>query len=206
MPKVHYLDCMLRALLIISAAVFGASCATTQSERYILAQNPSVEFRTHFRKGAKRSTYTQDFQVISTMLVMDSNGSLKRHMLHTLDGTQFSQRSGGRLLIPNGSIEVPDSLYHLSGIPVYPLLVPKINVLPEGSSVRTTASTAPAGDLIEVEWTCTLRTPRQRQYLARYEVTTAELRYAKIRGRWTLESVEYSEREYVQRWNRVPRK
>lgn len=139
------------------------------------------------------------------MLGMDRQGSLRRHVLVTADGTQVSHREGGTLHLPSGQIPVPDSLYHLSGLTAVPLLVPQIIELPEGATVRTTASTAPAGDLTEVEWLCSLRTPTQRHYVARYEVTTAELRYAKIRGRWTLESAEYSEREYVQRWNRVPR-
>lgn len=204
-PKVHYLECMLRALLIFSAAVLGASCATTQTEQYALAQNPSIQHSTSLRKGANGTVFIQEYVGISSMLGMDRQGSLRRHVLVTADGTQVSHREGGTLHLPSGQIPVPDSLYHLSGLTAVPLLVPQIIELPEGATVRTTASTAPAGDLTEVEWLCSLRTPTQRHYVARYEVTTAELRYAKIRGRWTLESAEYSEREYVQRWNRVPR-
>jgi len=140
------------------------------------------------------------------MLGMDRQGSLRRHILVTAGESQTSRREGEKLVIPSGIVPVPDSLYHLSGLTTYPLIVPKIASLPSGATARTAASSAPSGDLVEVEWTCTLRTPKQRHYVARYEVTTAELRYAKIRGRWTLESVEYSERSYVQRWNRIPRR
>lgn len=138
------------------------------------------------------------------MIGMDRHGNLQRHVVVTAEGTQASYREGKNLVIPSGSVPVPDSLYHLSGLTSYPLIVPKIRTLILGTTARTTASSAPSGDLVEVEWTCTLRAPKERHYVARYEVTAAELRYAKIRGRWILESVEYSEREYVHRWNRVP--
>jgi hypothetical protein len=137
---------------------------------------------------------------------MDPNGSLIQHVISTIEGLQRSQIKDGELLIPNGRISVPDSLYHLSGITAYPLIVPKIKSLSTGAATKTTASTAPSGDLVEIEWLCTRRTPTERHYIARFEVTTAELRYAKTGSRWTLESAEYSEREFVQRWNRIPRR
>ncbi|MEY3928168.1 MAG: hypothetical protein RJA97_1175 [Bacteroidota bacterium] len=197
---------MLRTLLTFSAVLLWASCSSTHSERYALAQNPSIELRTSLRKDAKGYVFIQEYQGISTMLGMDRQGSLRRHILATAGESQTSRREGEKLVIPSGIVPVPDSLYHLSGLTTYPLIVPKIASLPSGATARTTASSAPSGDLVEVEWTCTLRAPKQRHYVARYEVTAAELRYAKIRGRWTLESVEYSERSYVQRWNRIPRR
>lgn len=206
MPKVHYLECMLRTLQLLFLAALMASCASTHSERYALAQNPRIELQTSVRKSSKGQVFVQEYQGITSMIGMDRYGNLRRHVVMTADGPQASYREGKNLVIPSGSVPVPDSLYHLSGLTAYPLIVPKITSLPAGATARTMASSAPSGDLVEVEWTCTLRAPKQRHYVARYEVTAAELRYAKIRGRWTLESVEYSEREYVQRWNRVPRR
>jgi len=176
------------------------------SERYALAQNPTIELATSLRKDAKGYVFIQKYQGISTMLGMDRQGSLRRHVIFTAGESQTSHREGEKLVIPSGIVPVPDSLYHLSGLTAYPLIVPKIMSLQSGETARTTASSAPSGDLVDVEWTCILRGPKQRHYVARYEVTAAELRYAKIRGRWTLESVEYSEREFVQRWDRIPRR
>lgn len=197
---------MLRTLQLLFVAAALASCASFHSERYALAQNPRIELQTSVRKSTKGQVFVQEYQGITTMIGMDRHGNLRRHVLVTAEGAQTSRRDGEMLLIPSGSVPVPDSLYHLSGLTAYPLIVPKITSLLVGAIARTTASSAPSGDLVEVEWTCTLRAPKERHYVARYEVTAAELRYAKIRGRWTLKSVEYSEREYVQRWNRIPRR
>jgi len=197
---------MLRSIQLLFLAALMASCASRHSERYAMVQNPRVELQTSIRKSTKGKVFVQEYQGITSMLGMDRHGNLRRHVLVTAEGAQTSRRDGEMLLIPSGSVPVPDSLYHLSGLTAYPLIVPKITSLPAGATARTAASSAPSGDLVEVEWTCTLRAPKERHYVARYEVPAAELRYAKIRGRWTLESVEYSEREYVQRWNRVPRR
>jgi hypothetical protein len=197
---------MLRTLSIVFTAAILTSCASSHSERYALAQNPTIELRTTSGRGAQGRVFIQEYQGIASMVGMDRDGNLRRHVLVTAGENHTSLRDGSVLRIPNGTVPVPDSLYHLSGIPAYPLLIQKLKSLAEGSTARITASSAPSGDLVDVEWICTKRTARQRHYIARYEVTTAELRYAKIRGRWTLESAEYSEREYVQRWNRIPRR
>jgi hypothetical protein len=137
---------------------------------------------------------------------MDRRGNLLGHELTAGSQVLSSRRAGSVLILPAGQIPSPDSLYHLSALAVMPLLLPKIQSLPLGLSTQVSASTAPSGDLVSVEWICTARSKRERRYLARYEVTTADLKYTKQRCRWALQSAEYRDREYVQRWNRIPRR
>jgi hypothetical protein len=89
---------------------------------------------------------------------------------------------------------------------VLPVLVPELRNLDYGAQHTSRASTAPAGDLVEIQWICSQRNRTERHYVARFEVTTAELRYERRWGRWRLASAEYSEREFVQRWNRIPKR
>lgn len=197
---------MHRWLLWVLSVLLLASCSIRRSDRYVLVQNPQVEQKTALVRRPRSAAFHQSFTGIGNWVGMDRHGSLVRHVLTAAGQAYPSRREGNQLILPQGSIPAPEHLYHLSSLMVLPLLVPDLRSLTPDREWRHFATTAPSGDLVEVTWISTLRTPRQRYFVARYEVTTAELRYAKHHGRWTLESAEYSEREFVQRWNRVPRR
>ena len=196
---------MHRGGLWVFSALLLASCSFRRSDRYALAQNPQVEQKTTLVRRPRSAAFQQSFQDITNGVGMDRNGNLLRHVLTASGQAYPSRREGSQLILPQGSVPAPERLYHLSSLIALPLLVPELRALADRGEWTHFASTAPAGDLVEVRWQCTLRTRNARHYVARYEVTAAELRYAQICGRWTLESAEYSEREFVQRWNRIPR-
>lgn len=196
---------MHRGGLWVFSALLLASCSVRRSDRYALAQNPQVEQKTTLVRRPRSAAFQQSFQDITNGVGMDRNGNLLRHVLTASGHAYPSRREGSQLILPQGSVPAPERLYHLSSLIALPLLVPELRALADRGEWTHFASTAPAGDLVEVRWQCTLRTRNARHYVARYEVTAAELRYAQICGRWTLESAEYSEREFVQRWNRIPR-
>ncbi len=196
---------MHRGGLWVFSALLLASCSVRRSDRYALAQNPQVEQKTTLVRRPRSAAFQQSFQDITNGVGMDRNGNLLRHVLTASGQAYPSRREGSQLILPQGSVPAPERLYHLSSLIALPLLVPELRALADRGEWTHFASTAPAGDLVEVRWQCTLRTRNARHYVARYEVTAAELRYAQICGRWTLESAEYSEREFVQRWNRIPR-
>lgn len=175
-------------------------------DRFELEQNPHVSQETTLRRGPRSAAFTQTFTGIKNEVGMDRLGNLRRHVLWSGPNAQTSYREGLELVLPFGRIPAPENLYHLSSLSAMPLLVPELRRLDQGQECTNQAATAPAGDLVEVQWRCTLRTKRQRHFVARYEVTTAEFRYERHHGRWRLASAEYSEREFVQRWNRVPRR
>lgn len=197
---------MLQLARALGATILISACTTVHSERYALVQNGALELRTTLRQRPSSATYLQDFGTIENQTGMDRQGGLRRHVLRSGDQTFASVRRGEELHLPQGIVPAPAKVYHLSTLAALPVLVPELRALGQNSATQTMATTAPSGDMVAVAWTCILRTPKERHYVARYEVTTAELRYAKIRGRWTLESAEYSEREFVQRWNRIPRR
>ena len=196
---------MHRGGLWVFSALLLASCSVRRSDRYALAQNPQVEQKTTLVRRPRSAAFQQSYQDITNGVGMDRNGNLLRHVLTASGQAYPSRREGSQLILPQGSVPAPERLYHLSSLIALPLLVPELRALADRGEWTHFASTAPAGDLVEVRWQCTLRTRNARHYVARYEVTAAELRYAQICGRWTLESAEYSEREFVQRWNRIPR-
>ena len=197
---------MHRGILWVLIALLWTSCSVRRSDRYALAQNPQVEQKTTLVRRPRSAAFQQSFQGITNGVGMDPHGNLLRHVLTASGQAYPSRREGSQLILPQGSVPTPERLYHLSSLIALPLLVPELRALEDRGEWTHFASTAPAGDFVEVRWRCTLRTRNARHYLVRYEVTVAELRYAKIRGRWTLESAEYREREFVQRWNRIPRR
>ncbi|MFZ9155664.1 MAG: hypothetical protein ACO27L_02445 [Schleiferiaceae bacterium] len=197
---------MLRVLFWLLAGGVLASCGTSHLDRYALDQNPNVTLTTHFRRGPRSAAFTQTFTGIKNEVGMDRHGNLRRHVLWSGATAQSSYREGQELVLPLGRIPAPTSLYHVSSLSVLPLLAPEIRRLAADQECTNQAATAPAGDLVEIQWRCTVHNPRERHYVARYEVTTAELRYERHFGRWRLASAEYSERGFVQRWNRIPRR
>jgi hypothetical protein len=197
---------MLRGFILLLAAVLALGCSAPQIGRFALEQNPSQIMTMELYRSRSSSRFVQSYPGLVNRVEMDRGGNLLRHELTAGSQVLSSRRAGSVLILPAGQVPSPDSLYHLSALAVMPLLLPKIQSLPLGSSAQVSASTAPSGDLVSVEWLCTARSKRERRYLARYEVTTADLRYANQRGRWALQSAEYRDREYVQRWNRIPRR
>jgi hypothetical protein len=197
---------MLRGFILLLAAVLASGCSAPQIGRFALEQNPSQIMTLELYRSRSSSRFVQSYPGLVNRVEMDRRGNLLGHELTAGSQVLSSRRAGSVLILPAGQIPSPDSLYHLSALAVMPLLLPKIQSLPLGSSAQVSASMAPSGDLVSVEWLCTARSKRERRYLARYEVTTADLRYAKQRGRWALQSAEYRDREYVQRWNRIPRR
>jgi hypothetical protein len=197
---------MLRGFILLLAAVLASGCSAPQIGRFALEQNPSQIMTMELYRSRSSSRFVQSYPGLVNRVEMDRGGNLLRHELTAGSQVLSSRRAGSVLILPAGQVPSPDSLYHLSALAVMPLLLPKIQSLPLGSSAQVSASTAPSGDLVSVEWLCTARSKRERRYLARYEVTTADLRYANQRGRWALQSAEYRDREYVQRWNRIPRR
>lgn len=197
---------MLRGSILLLAAVLASGCSAPQIGRFALEQDPSQIMVMELYQSRRASSFVQSYPGLVNRVEMDRRGNLLRHELTAGSQVLSSRREGFELILPAGKVPSPDSLYHLSALAVMPLLLPKILSLPLGSSAQVNASTAPSGDLVSVEWLCTARSKRERRYLARYEVTTADLRYTKQRGRWALQSAEYREREYVQRWNRIPRR
>lgn len=197
---------MLRGSILLLAAVLASGCSAPQIGRFALEQDPSQIMVMELYQSRRASSFVQSYPGLVNRVEMDRRGNLLRHELTAGSQVLSSRREGFELILPAGKVPSPDSLYHLSALAVMPLLLPKILSLPLGSSAQVNASTAPSGDLVSVEWLCTARSKSERRYLARYEVTTADLRYTKQRGRWALQSAEYREREYVQRWNRIPRR
>jgi hypothetical protein len=197
---------MLRGFILLLAAMLASGCSAPQIGRFALEQNPSQIMTLELYRSRSSSRFVQSYPGLVNRVEMDRRGNLLGHELTAGSQVLSSRRAGSVLILPAGQIPSPDSLYHLSALAVMPLLLPKIQSLPLGSSAQVSASTAPSGDLVSVEWLCTARSKRERRYLARYEVTTADLRYANQRGRWALQSAEYRDREYVQRWNRIPRR
>jgi hypothetical protein len=197
---------MLRVLFWLLAGGILASCTLRQTEHYALAQNPNVQQTATLLRRPSGAAYVQSYPGITNSVGMDRRGTLRRHQLLTGEGLQTSTVDGGELILPLGRVPAPLDLKHLSSLAVLPLLVPELQGLALDAQYVHPASTAPAGDFVEVEWRCTRRTATERHYVARYEVTTAELRYERQLGRWRLASAEYSDREFVQRWNRIPRR
>jgi hypothetical protein len=197
---------MLRGSILLLAAVLASGCSAPQIGWFALEQNPSQIMVLELYRSRGASSFVQSYPGLVNRVEMDRRGNLLRHELTAGSQVLSSRREGFELILPAGQVPSPDSLYHLSALAALPLLLPKIQSLPLGSSAQVSASTAPSGDLVSVEWLCTARSKRERRYLARYEVTTADLRYAKRRGQWALQSGEYRDREYVQRWNRIPRR
>jgi hypothetical protein len=197
---------MLRGFILLLAAVLASGCSAPQIGRFALEQNPSQIMTMELYRSRCASRFVQSYPGLVNRVEMDRRGNLLGHELTAGSQVLSSRRAGYELILPAGQIPSPDSLYHLSALAVMPLLLPKIQSLPLGLSTQVSASTAPSGDLVSVEWICTARSKRERRYLTRYEVTTADLKYTKQRGRWALQSAEYRDREYVQRWNRIPRR
>jgi hypothetical protein len=197
---------MLRGFILLLAAVLASGCSAPQIGRFALDQNPSQIMTLELYRSRSSSRFVQSYPGLVNRVEMDRRGNLLRHELTAGSQVLSSRREGFVLILPEGQVPSPDSLYHLSAIAALPLLLPKIQSLPLGLSTQVSASTAPSGDLVSVEWLCTARSKRERRYLARYEVTTADLKYTKQRCRWALQSAEYRDREYVQRWNRIPRR
>jgi hypothetical protein len=197
---------MLRGFILLLAAMLASGCSAPQIGRFALEQNPSQIMTMELYRSRSSSRFVQSYPGLVNRVEMDRRGNLLGHELTAGSQVLSSRRAGSVLILPAGQIPSPDSLYHLSALAVMPLLLPKIQSLPLGSSAQVSASTAPSGDLVSVEWLCTARSKRERRYLTRYEVTTADLKYTKQRGRWALQSAEYRDREYVQRWNRIPRR
>ncbi|MEY2972093.1 MAG: hypothetical protein RL738_934 [Bacteroidota bacterium] len=197
---------MLRILLWFFAGGILTACTTRRTEHYALAQNPSVLHSATLHRRPSGAAFKQSYPGITNWVGMDRLGNLRRHQLATGEGIQTSYVDRGELVLPLGRVPAPQDLKHLSSLAVLPLLVPELQRLAQDARYDHPASTAPAGDLVEVEWICTRRTSTERHYVARYEVTTAELRYERRFGRWRLASAEYSEREFVQRWNRIPQR
>lgn len=197
---------MLRGSILLLAAVLASGCSAPQLGRFALEQNPSQIMTLELHRSRRTWSFVQSYPGLVNRVEMDRRGNLLGHELTAGSQVLSSRREGSELILPAGQVPSPDSLYHLSTLAVMPLLLPKIRSLPQGSSAQVNASTAPSGDFVSVEWICTVRSKRERRYLARYEVTTADLRYTKQRGRWALQSAEYREREYVQRWTRIPRR
>jgi hypothetical protein len=197
---------MLRGFILLLAAVLASGCSAPQIGRFALDQNPSQIMTLELYRSRSSSRFVQSYPGLVNRVEMDRRGNLLGHELTAGSQVLSSRRAGSVMILPAGQIPSPDSLYHLSAIAALPLLLPKIQSLPLGLSTQVSASTAPSGDLVSVEWICTARSKRERRYLARYEVTTADLKYTKQRGRWALQSAEYRDREYVQRWNRIPRR
>ena len=197
---------MLRGSILLLAAVLASGCSAPPIGRFALEQNPSQIMTMELYRSRSTWSFVQSYPVLVNRVEMDRRGNLLGHELTAGSQVLSSRREGSELILPAGRVPSPDSLYHLSALTALPLLLPKIQSLSLGSSAQVSASTAPSGDLVVIEWTCTARSNSERRYLARYEVTTADLRYTKQRGRWALQSAEYREREYVQRWNRIPRR
>ena len=197
---------MLRGSILLLAAVLASGCSAPPIGRFALEQNPSQIMTLELQRSRRSASFVQSYPGLINRVEMDRRGNLLGHELTAGSQVLSSRREGSELILPAGRVPSPDSLYHLSALTALPLLLPKIQSLSLGSSAQVSASTAPSGDLVVIEWTCTARSNSERRYLARYEVTTADLRYTKQRGRWALQSAEYREREYVQRWNRIPRR
>ena len=197
---------MLRVLLWLFSGGLLTACSSAHTDRFALVQNPNVELETTLRRGPQAASFYQTYSGIKNEVSMDAKGNLRRHVLRSGESTQTSYRDGEELVLPLGRIPAPATLHHLSSLAVLPLLVPELRNLDYGAQHTSRASTAPAGDLVEIQWLCSQRNRTERHYVARFEVTTAELRYERRWGRWRLASAEYSEREFVQRWNRIPRR